>query len=163
GFRVAEAVLVAVGVLTALSAYNTVSARMGMRTVVGSQLRDLSRGGADMARHIAEIERGLSTLERRVEATLSRARAAADPLSNEIGELSLLVKQLAETVASHEARLAELQRSRPAVAGTPAVAAPAPAAPVTAPPAVPVAPAPVALAPAVPAPAITTAEAPPPA
>jgi cyclic-di-GMP phosphodiesterase TipF (flagellum assembly factor) len=146
GFRPAEAVLVAVAILTALSIYNTVSARMGMRSVVSTQLRDLSRGCADMARHIAETERGLATLEKRVAGTLDKTRAATDPLATEIGELSLLVRQLAETVAQHETRMAELAKAPPASAPkVPAapiapVAAPVEAAPVETPPPVEAAP-----------------------
>ena len=63
GFPVAESVIVALAVLTALGLYNTVSTRLGVRAVVGSQLADLSRGNADMARQVAEIGRRLVALE----------------------------------------------------------------------------------------------------
>ena len=45
---------------------------------------------------------------------VDKTRGATDALSGEIGELGALVKQLAETVAAHEAKLAELAR-RPAL------------------------------------------------
>ena len=108
GFPVAESVIVALAVLTALGLYNTVSTRMGVRAVVGSQLADLSRGNADMARQLAELGRRLVALESKTDGALHRARAASDPLALEIGELGTLVKQLAETVAAHEAKLGEL-------------------------------------------------------
>ena len=132
GFRPAEAVLVAVAILTALSIYNTVAGRMGMRSVVSTQLRDLSRGCAEMARHIAETERGLAALEKRVAGTLDKTRAATDPLANEIGELSLLVRQLADTVAAHEAILTEAARLQPLSAPAAEAAAAPPVAPVPA-------------------------------
>src|SRR5262249_31481949 len=122
GFKPAEAATVAVAVLTALAIYNAVSTRVGVRTVVGSQLRDLSRGNSDMARQLAELERSLSSLERRVQGTLDKARAATDPLAVEISELGGLVRQLAETVAAHEAKLGELAAAKKAApAQTPAV------------------------------------------
>jgi cyclic-di-GMP phosphodiesterase, flagellum assembly factor TipF len=126
GFKPAEAVIVAVAVFAALSLYNAISARIGVRTVVGGQLRDLSRGSADMARRLAELERSLAALARRIDATLDRASAATDPLAVEISELDILVRQLAETVAAHERRLARLGPSAPAAA--PPVAEPPPAA-----------------------------------
>jgi cyclic-di-GMP phosphodiesterase TipF (flagellum assembly factor) len=158
GFRPAEAVLVGVAVLTALSIYNTVSARIGMRTVVSSQLRDLSRGNAEMARQLGEVERHFAALERRVEGTLNKTRAATDPLSAEIGELGLLVRQLAETVAVHETRLAELRRPQPAGAREAPAVPPRPAPAEPAIPAEPVAAAPAA-APADPAPSAADASA----
>ncbi|MEA2907128.1 MAG: cyclic-di-GMP phosphodiesterase, flagellum assembly factor TipF [Alphaproteobacteria bacterium] len=108
GFNISEAVTVAVAVLTALGLYNTVSTRVGVRAVVGSQLRDLARGSADMARQVAEMGRRLAALESRVETTLDKTRAATDPLAVEIGELGTLVKQLAETVAAHETAIADI-------------------------------------------------------
>jgi len=128
GFKPAEAATVAVAVLTALAIYNAVSTRVGVRTVVGSQLRDLSRGNSDMARQLAEVERSLASLERRVQGTLDKARAATDPLAVEISELGGLVRQLAETVAAHEAKLDELAAPKAAPAQAP-VAEPAAEAP----------------------------------
>jgi cyclic-di-GMP phosphodiesterase TipF (flagellum assembly factor) len=98
-------------VLTVLAVYNTVSTRMGMRTVVGSQLTDLSRGSADLARQVAEIGHRLETLESKVENTLDKTRAVTDPLAVELGELGTLVKQIADTVAAHATSLTELKRA----------------------------------------------------
>ena len=112
-----ESVIVALAVLTALGLYNTVSTRLGVRAVVGSQLDDLSRGNADLARQVAEMGRRLAALEGRMDSVQNRARAATDPLAVEIGELGTLVKQLAETVAAHEARFSELGNRRGRAAG----------------------------------------------
>ncbi len=118
GMSVSEAVTVAVAILTALALYNMISTRFGLRTAVGHQLTDLSRGGADLARQVAELGRRLATMESKVEAAVDRTQAATDPLSAEIGELGSLVKQLAETVAAHETRLADLARRPAALAST---------------------------------------------
>jgi cyclic-di-GMP phosphodiesterase TipF (flagellum assembly factor) len=129
GFSGAEAVTVAVAVLTALVLYNTVSSRIGTRAMVSNQLADLSRGSSDMARQIAEIGRRLAALESKVDNTLDKTRAATDPLAVELGELGTLVKQLAEAVALHETALAERGRARshPAGAGEAAAASRPPA------------------------------------
>jgi cyclic-di-GMP phosphodiesterase TipF (flagellum assembly factor) len=108
GFTRAEAVTVAVAALTALALYNAVSARMGVRSVASNQLRDLSRANADVARELAELERGLMALRQRADGAIDKTRAATDPLAAEIAELGTLVRRLAETVAVHEAKLAAL-------------------------------------------------------
>src|SRR5262245_39848344 len=122
GFSGAEAIIVALAVLTALGLYNIFSSRMGVRSMVGSQLGELSRSNFELARQLNEISRRLSTVEGRVESAQQRARAAVDPLAVEISELSTLVRQLAETVATYETRFNEVARS----ATTPAAASPAP-------------------------------------
>jgi cyclic-di-GMP phosphodiesterase TipF (flagellum assembly factor) len=114
GFAVTESIIAALAVLTALGLYNTVSTRLGVRAVVGSQLNDLSRGNADIARQVAEMSRRLAALEGRMDAVQTRAKAATDPLAVEMGELSTLVKQLAETVAAHDTRFADVGKSVPA-------------------------------------------------
>ena len=116
GFSGAEAIIVALAVLTALGLYNIFSSRMGVRSMVGSQLGELSRGNFELARQVNEISRRLSTVEGRVESAQQRARAAVDPLAVEISELSTLVRQLAETVATHETRFNEAAKSATAPA-----------------------------------------------
>ena len=118
GFDRIESVIVAAAVMTALGLYNVLSARLGVRTVAGSQLSSLSHSNADMARQIAELEQNLAALERRVATALDQTRAATDPLTLEIGELSTLLRQLAETVSSHETRLVELARAPQATTTT---------------------------------------------
>ena len=102
-FHVAPAIAAtaALGALTAMALYSTISNRLRDRRVVGDQIADLSRGTADLARQVAEISRRMSTLESRSD----RLRSGADPAAAEISELGGLVKQLAETVAAHETEL----------------------------------------------------------
>ena len=97
--------IVALAALTAMALYNTVSnrlrdrgdARRSDRRSVARHRRPRPPGGRDVApaqRH-----------GRRVESKVNHARGAVDPLAAEIGELGGLVRQVAETVAAHEAVL----------------------------------------------------------
>jgi cyclic-di-GMP phosphodiesterase TipF (flagellum assembly factor) len=83
---------------------------------------------------MAEIKRSLTAAENKVDGAVNRVRAAVEPVTSEIGELGVLVKQLAETVAVHEAALAA-RAAAPAVSDEPAapMIAPAPSAPSIAP------------------------------
>jgi cyclic-di-GMP phosphodiesterase TipF (flagellum assembly factor) len=112
GFALTDAIIVAVAVLTALALYNTVSSRLNVRAVVGSQLADLSRGTADLARQVAEIGRRLATVESKLERTMARGEGSSEPLAGEISELGTLVNQLAETVALHEALFNEIEQAQ---------------------------------------------------
>ena len=106
GLSGAEATLVALGIMTALALYNTVTTRLRERSDLDEQITDLSRGTADLARQVAEFGRRVIAMEQKE--TSQRPRGAGDQMAAEIGELGVLVKQLAETVASHDAALAEL-------------------------------------------------------
>jgi cyclic-di-GMP phosphodiesterase TipF (flagellum assembly factor) len=119
GLTVAEAAIVALTAMTALALYNTVNARLRDRSDFGDQIADLSRGTADLARQVAELGRRVIAVEHQEAAR--RTRASSDPLAAEIGELGVLVKQLAETVAIHDARLTDLQVHPVAVATSPIV------------------------------------------
>jgi cyclic-di-GMP phosphodiesterase TipF (flagellum assembly factor) len=105
GFTGAESALVGLGALTALAAYNTISARKRDRLESSNQLANLARGSGDLARQLAELGRRLSTVESKVDTVIDRALATAQPLAAEIEELSTLVKQLADSVAAHDAVL----------------------------------------------------------
>jgi cyclic-di-GMP phosphodiesterase, flagellum assembly factor TipF len=143
GFTGAESALVALGVLTALAVYNAIAARKRDRLETSNQLANLARGSDDLARQLAEFGRRLSTVEVKVETTVDRALATAQPLAAEIEELSALVKQLADSVAAQEVTVSNamlaaerraMQASAPVVQQqpvAPAVAAP-PVAPVVA-------------------------------
>jgi cyclic-di-GMP phosphodiesterase TipF (flagellum assembly factor) len=111
GVSASEAVTVGIATLTALALYNTVSTRLGLRTAVGRQLVDLSRGVGDLAGQVGELGRRLAAMEGKVEGALGRTRAVTDPLTMEIGELGSLVKQLAETVSSQQTTLDQLSRA----------------------------------------------------
>jgi cyclic-di-GMP phosphodiesterase TipF (flagellum assembly factor) len=107
GMTGAESALVALGVLTALGVYNTISARTRDRMEVDNQISDLSRGSGDLAKQVAEYGRRLGSMEMKVEAVLDKALSTAQPLAAEIEELSALVKQLADSVSAHERKLSE--------------------------------------------------------
>src|SRR6202140_3137833 len=115
-----ESAIVAIAVLCGLALYNTVFTRLHDRRYVGDQIADLSRGTADLARQVGELARRLAAMEHKVEAAVDRARATADPLVTEIEEWGPLVKQLAESVAAHEAALSGGTRVTAAVAPRPA-------------------------------------------
>jgi len=102
GFTGAESALVALGILTALAVYNAIAARKRDRLEASNQLANLARGADDLARQLAEYGRRLSAVEVKVDTTVDRALATAQPLAAEIEELSALVKQLADSVAAQE-------------------------------------------------------------
>jgi cyclic-di-GMP phosphodiesterase TipF (flagellum assembly factor) len=115
--------LVALGALIVMMLANTVSNRVQDRSDLGDQIADLSRGTADLSRQMAEMSQRIDAVETRVEQSASRARGAVDPLALEIGELSGLVGQIADTVAAHEALLRE-HGAMPTASSRPLAAAP---------------------------------------
>ncbi len=124
--------IVAIAALTAMALYNTNSNRLRDRDDLGDQIADLSRGTTlDLARQVVELGRRLNGIETRVESTLSRSRGADDPIAAEIGELGGLVRQIADTVAAHEAALQGESVMRPIAAIPSNDVKPAPDAPVT--------------------------------
>lgn len=120
GLGITDSAIVALTALTFLILYNAVSMRLRDRTDVGGQIADLSRGTADLARQIAEFGRRLAAIEGRVVSANSTGADRIQSVIGEINELGVMVKQLADSVASHEDQL-----SRPAVAATPVVNEPA--------------------------------------
>jgi cyclic-di-GMP phosphodiesterase TipF (flagellum assembly factor) len=141
GLTGAESALVALGTLTALAAYNAIAARKHDRLEASNQLANLARGSGDLARQLAEFGRRLSTVEVKVDSVVDRALATAQPLAAEIEELSALVKQLADSVATQEVainntalalerRTVQVPADRlPSAPAAPAASAPVPAAP----------------------------------
>jgi cyclic-di-GMP phosphodiesterase, flagellum assembly factor TipF len=123
GISGSESAIVALTALTFLILYNAVSMRLRDRTDVSGQIADLSRGTADLARQVAEFGRRLATVEGRVVSANSTSADRIQTVVGEIGELGVLVKQLAASVASHDDMLS---------AGI-AVAAPFPPAPLSRP------------------------------
>ncbi len=119
--------LIALGALVTMALYNTISNRLADRRTLGDQIADLSRGTADLARQVAEMARRLNAMETKVNKAVDRVRGADDLLAAEIGELGTLVRQIAETVASHAAVLqkqgfspAALVTQQPTTAAAPA-------------------------------------------
>jgi cyclic-di-GMP phosphodiesterase TipF (flagellum assembly factor) len=106
--------LAGLAALTVMVMYNTLSNRLRDRLELGDQIADLSRGTGDLARQVAELGRRLNAIETSVSATVNRARGAVDPLAQELGELGVLVRQLADTVAGHDATLRRSAGLRPA-------------------------------------------------
>src|SRR5215470_6363715 len=102
-----EAAVVAIALLTSLGVYDTAAMRVHDSDLLGQQLADLSRGTADLARQVGEIGRRMEGAEAAALAAAEKGtRAATAPLAAEIETLGGLVKQLAESVAAHEAALA---------------------------------------------------------
>ena len=97
--------IAALAALTAMVLYNTVRSRLRDRSELEGQIADLSRGTADLARQVAETSRRLGALESRLDGTMNRVHGVVDPIATEIGELGTLMRQIAETVASHAAAL----------------------------------------------------------
>ena len=99
--------IVALGALVAMVLYNNIASRLRDRGQLGDQIADLSRGSSDLSRQMAEMTRRLNEMDEHMRRSVNRTHGAIDPLAVEIGELGALVKQLAETVAGHEAILQE--------------------------------------------------------
>src|ERR1700742_1979789 len=106
GISGTESAIVALTALTFLILYNAVSMRLRDRTDVGGQIADLSRGTADLARQVAEFGRRLAAVEGKVVSANSAGADRIQAVVGEIGELGVLVKQLAVSVASHDEMLA---------------------------------------------------------
>jgi cyclic-di-GMP phosphodiesterase TipF (flagellum assembly factor) len=105
GFTGVEACVIAIAIMTALAMVNSVTARQRDRHDVGAQIADLSRGTADIARQVSELDRRIIGLEGEIATGLDRTRAATAPLAAEIGELGGLLKEIADAVAAHEQML----------------------------------------------------------
>ena len=119
------AALAALAALVAMALYNTISNRLSDRRTLGDQIADLSRGTADLARQVAEIGRRLNAMETRVDKAVDRTQGAVEPLAAEMGELGNLVRQIAETVATHATAL----QRQGAVGTSPMSVVPKPSAP----------------------------------
>ena len=111
--------LIALAALVGMTLYNAISSRLSDRRTLGDQIADLSRGTADLARQVAEMGRRLNAMETRVDKAVGRAQDAVEPLSAEIGELGTLVRQIAETVASHATALQNQGVAAPLVSAMP--------------------------------------------
>lgn len=108
GLSGTESSVIALAVLLTLTIFNMVSSRVRDRAHIDDQIADLSRGTADLSRQLSEYGRRLATVESDRFGP-GRAKASTEPLAAEIGELGTLIKQLAETVAAHEASLAAMK------------------------------------------------------
>ena len=115
--------LIALAALVGMALYNTIGTRLADRRTVGDQIADLSRGTADLARQLAELGRRVNAMETRVDKAVGRTQAAVEPLTAEMNELGGLVRQIAETVATHATLLQDKGASAaPVAVGVAAVA-----------------------------------------
>jgi cyclic-di-GMP phosphodiesterase TipF (flagellum assembly factor) len=97
--------IIGLAALVVMGLYNAITSRLRDRSDLGDQIADLSRGTTDLARQVGEISRRLGGVEGRIDKSMNRALGPSDPIAAEIGELGTLVRQIAETVASHAAVL----------------------------------------------------------
>jgi cyclic-di-GMP phosphodiesterase TipF (flagellum assembly factor) len=104
-FTALEAALVGFAVLMALAVYNTLAARLRERSDAREQISALTRTSGDMTRQLAEFGRKLNSMDNRVERAFERSTDKAQPLVTELAELSSQVKDLAGSVAAHDAAL----------------------------------------------------------
>jgi cyclic-di-GMP phosphodiesterase, flagellum assembly factor TipF len=105
GLPATEALIAAIAALTGL-AFCTIAANAWRgRTASSGQVAELSRGVGDLARQVIELGRRVAAIEGKVADVVERTEAATEPLSAEIGEIGVLITQLAESVSAHEAAL----------------------------------------------------------
>ena len=134
GLSGADSAIVALTALTGLVLYNAVSTRLYDRGDFGGQVSELSRGTAELARQVGEVNRRVAAIEGNAHAAVERTLAATHPITAEMGEVGGLIRQIAETVAAHDTQLKVLApgvasaTSVPTVKPTPPIA-PAVAAP----------------------------------
>lgn len=130
------------GLLLAMVIGQFGSQRASDRLAVEARLTLLARSTSDLARDVEEMARRIEKVEA---SGPEQAKAATQPIADEIGELGHLVKQFAETLQVHEAAIIRAtapeapavaaplaERPAPPLAPAPpmAAAAPLPAAPV---------------------------------
>jgi cyclic-di-GMP phosphodiesterase, flagellum assembly factor TipF len=105
GFSGLEAALIGFAVLMVLLAYATVAARVRDRADATEMISGLTRTSGDMTRQLAEFGRRLNSMDNRVERAFERSGEGAQPLASELAELSSQVKELAGSVAAHDAAI----------------------------------------------------------
>src|ERR1700730_10391625 len=103
-----EAAVVAIVVLAVLGLLQVLIARARDRAEVRERIAGPSRRGADLARQVAETGRRLAAAEMEVARSAERTRAALEPNAAEIELLRRSAKQLAQSIAEHEATLKRL-------------------------------------------------------
>lgn len=128
GLSMRESALVALATLACLILYNAISMRIRGSGDVSGQIVDLSRGTADLARQVAEYGRRMALIETRLASADHTAQDRARAVMGEIGELGIMIKHLAGSVATHDELLtsattltAAHHPSQPEMASEPAV------------------------------------------
>ena len=89
GLSGADSAIVGLTALTALAFYNAVSTRLYDRGDFGGQLTDLSRGTAQLARQVADVNRRVAAIEGNAHAVAERTLAATHPITAEMGDAGI--------------------------------------------------------------------------
>jgi len=105
GLPATGAVVSAIAALTGVAVCMVTANTWRGRFASPGQIVELSRGVADLARQVVELGRRVAAMEGKVADAIEQADAATEPLTAEIGEIGVLIKQLAEAVSSHESVL----------------------------------------------------------
>ena len=105
GLSGAEATVVGIATLTGLALFNVVATRQHERNDVVRQVADLSRLTAEVSRQMTELSRRVSTIDGKTQAAVESTLAATQPINAEMGEVSGLIKQIADAVAVHDTQL----------------------------------------------------------
>jgi len=105
GLSMREAALAALASLTCLILYNAISMRIRGHGDANGQIADLSRGTTDLARQVAEYGRRMTLIETRLATADHVAQDRARAVMGEIGELGVMIKHLAGSVATHDEML----------------------------------------------------------
>jgi cyclic-di-GMP phosphodiesterase, flagellum assembly factor TipF len=138
GLPIGAALVCAIAALTGLTLCTIAANAWRGRNASSGQIVDLSRGIADLARQVAELGRRVADMEDKVANALDRAEDATAPLTAEIDEMGVLIRELAESVSAHDIALQSNGALRSNAAGSAfaetlsaaaAIAAPRPAQP----------------------------------
>ena len=127
GLPATEALVSAIAALTGMAVCTITASSWRRRGASPAQIVELSRGVAELARQVVELGRRVAAMEGKNADTVERAEAATLPLTAEIGEIGVLIAQLAQSVSAHELALQHRAASPEGVATA------APVAPVSAP------------------------------
>jgi cyclic-di-GMP phosphodiesterase TipF (flagellum assembly factor) len=102
GLDALHAGLAGLTVFAAMILHHVITMRAPGEGDDGAHLAELSRGVGDLARQVADFGRRLAAIEHRVVAADIKGQQRAETMVGEIGELGMLVRQLAVSVAEHE-------------------------------------------------------------
>ena len=102
GLPATAALVSGIAALTGVAVASITAGAWRGRLASPMQIVELSRGVADLARQVVELGRRVAAMEGKVANAVERAETATAPLTAEIGEIGVLIKQLAESVIAHE-------------------------------------------------------------
>src|ERR1700722_11064663 len=96
GLPMTAALVCGIAALTGFGLCTVVAAILRARHGSAAQVLDLSRGVADLSRQVAELGRRVAAMEDKVASALDEAENATVPITAEIGEIGVLIRELAE-------------------------------------------------------------------